>query len=314
MPTPTSVSKLSNVPKLREALVTVLWRQWDAVGAMASVSERAASIVDPEALILMSLSLVKDEPRFADLAASWVILNSDLLSVQRIKNLAPVYPVTSQELLGGLAAIACKEGKDFRWRELSKATNARVLQYRTNKIRAVRVPLEFPPALMLRIRAAFGVGVRSDILTYLLGINNESRSVREISEAIGYTDAPTRRAVDDLVSSSLIDSAQGRSGTILYSASSKRWGGFLEIKAVPVWREWHGIFSFSIKIFDLFEKAKKISEHIAINALSRELLEQYYTILYNLNVPVEPKYEQQQDISGYLNTVVGNVAERISIP
>ena len=50
------------------------------------------ALVDPEALVLVSLGLLDHERRLGDLLHDWGARNSDLLSVQRIKNLARDYP------------------------------------------------------------------------------------------------------------------------------------------------------------------------------------------------------------------------------
>jgi len=77
MPAPGSAD-LAN--ELREAIATYLWKQWRAVGAMSS-EPPARIIVDPEALILMSLWMVTREQRLSDLLWSWIEVNSSLVSI-----------------------------------------------------------------------------------------------------------------------------------------------------------------------------------------------------------------------------------------
>ncbi len=74
----------------REAAVTVAWRQWAALGSMASSGKRARSMVDPEALILLSLALRDHERRLSDVIHQWVVHGVRLLSVQRTKNLLTI--------------------------------------------------------------------------------------------------------------------------------------------------------------------------------------------------------------------------------
>jgi hypothetical protein len=103
---------------LKSATIDALWRQWATLGAAASVSRRATAVVDPEALVLASLWFRGAEPRLGDLLAAWTLLNSHLLSVQRIKNLAAIVPQTVrlqvQQGLSALARLAHDTGKDFR--------------------------------------------------------------------------------------------------------------------------------------------------------------------------------------------------------
>ena len=71
--------------RLREAVLDVLWRQWRAVGAQAVAGERAHSVVDPEALILTSLTLMREELRFADEHAPPIHLAGNTTAGGRLK-------------------------------------------------------------------------------------------------------------------------------------------------------------------------------------------------------------------------------------
>jgi len=51
---------------LRSAALSVLGRQWRAGGGQTATRGAAEAIVDPEALVLLSLALAGDEPRLAD--------------------------------------------------------------------------------------------------------------------------------------------------------------------------------------------------------------------------------------------------------
>lgn len=74
---------------IEEACIGAAWRQWTVLGAgMALTTEgRASSIIDPEALLLLSLAMESVERRLADMVAWWVEVGSKLLSVQRTKTL-----------------------------------------------------------------------------------------------------------------------------------------------------------------------------------------------------------------------------------
>src|SRR5690606_12973231 len=101
---------------LRESTINAVWRQWHALGATAVIKTPARAVVDPEALVWMSLTLSKYEPRLTDLVASWTLLNSDLLSVQRINNLAAHFPDATHQHVIALARLLYEQGKDHRWK------------------------------------------------------------------------------------------------------------------------------------------------------------------------------------------------------
>ena len=102
------------VESLIESVKRVVWQQWQAVGAMVSGTRRAKGIVDPEALILLSLGLRDHERRLWDMLAWWAAVGANLLSVQRMKNLAVNYPKPINLRLAEFARLAHEMGGDFR--------------------------------------------------------------------------------------------------------------------------------------------------------------------------------------------------------
>ena len=122
------------------------WRQWRTVGAQTSAKARGRALVDPEALVLLSLTLMEHERRLADVLVDWMAWNSDLLSVQRMKNLVTSYPESTRDRLGWLAGVALKAGKDLRWRPLAKgaehAAAPKSGRLRGKRERAVRARLD----------------------------------------------------------------------------------------------------------------------------------------------------------------------------
>jgi hypothetical protein len=265
VPQPSSVGEESPVVTLaaladvlREAALEVVWRQWGAVGGAVSVKHRAESLVDPEALVLVSAALAPRELRLADVLSDWVLRNSDLLSVQRMRNLAGTYPAAVQARLAGIARIALVEGKDHRWKALvADAHHTQSdLPRRGNKPRASRVRVSEAAALMLRLRLAFGVGIKADLLTLLLTAETQAwTSVSMMASATSYTVAAVRKAVGDLTESRLVDA---RAGTRTeYSAARPRWQALLGITTLPSWRDWQGRFRFVVAFLAWADDAER---------------------------------------------------------
>jgi hypothetical protein len=223
-----------------EVTLDVIWRQWHALGAMTSTDRHTNSLVDPEALILMSLALQKEQPRLGDILGDWITINSDLISVQRIRNLAAHFGPSARTSLGSLARIAVEEGKDHRWK-VFLGPHDPGLQRRaakgSAKKRAVRArPLE-PAALMLRLRLAFGVGIRADMLTFLLTAEDEVRaSISAIASATNYTVAPVRKAAQNLVEARFVEQTEDTRSE--YHVNRDTWRELLGVRALPAWRGW----------------------------------------------------------------------------
>jgi hypothetical protein len=295
---------------LRLSVIDVLWRQWRAVDAQAAGKGRAHAMVDPEALVLMSLLLMEDERRLRDLIESWATWNSDLLSVQRAKNLAANYPDQAREKLAWFAEVALEQGKDMRWRSLARPTrDAPVagVSPRKNKERAIRVRLAEPAALLLRLRLGFGVGTKADVLGYLLGIEGKSASVRDISSATVYTVAAIRRATEDMAVAHLIHSTTGP--PVAYRADPSAWRRVLALKGQPPWRNWHQRFAFAAAFLAWTEALTDTVSDYAAGVKGRELMQQHRSAFaLDLLAAVSDHDAQLTDRLGFLRNAVTSFA------
>jgi hypothetical protein len=263
----------SALQDLKEKSKMAAWRQWRALGATASSAKPAASIIDPEALVLLSLALAEEERRLWDLLGWWARVGSQLLSVQRIKNLAGAYPEAVRLKLGQFAHLARSEGGDFRWKALARPQPARAI--RLKKGLGEQPALTEPTTLLLRLRAGFGVGIKADVLGFLLGMQGNWASARDITEATSYTSQAVRRALEDMAVARFLEVA--RQIPAKYRVDPRGWMELLGIRgSPPPWRDWQPVFAF---IGDLSERAEgeaslKASPYI-ISSRARDVFERH---------------------------------------
>lgn len=246
-----STTKLS---ALTDALLDLLWRQWHELGAPAARQKSAAtrSIIDPEALVLCSLALADREPRLADALVSWCATNSAHLSVQRLNNLARGYPMGVPAQLPGLAHVMVKAGQDFRWRSLAgPGTPPTDLLQRAPKQSAV-VPLDRPSAFLLRMRAIFGLGLRADVVAFLLRKRDpqDYSDAGEIARALGYNRTAVKRALDVLGAAGALSVTEGADPG--YAIGWSRTYNLLsqEIDQLPHWKYANQTFLWVIALLD----------------------------------------------------------------
>lgn len=313
-PTPdATASRAELADQLRAAALDVLWRQWRAVGGQTATSGGARAIVDPEALVLLSLTLMDDEPRLADILHDWTILNSDLLSVQRLKNLASEYPEATKKRIAWLARIACEEAKDLRWRSLLAVVRPRHGQassdalVRTNKRRAIRVRLDEPATLALRLRLGFGVGAKADVLVFLIGSASGAATVREIAAETGYTVAAIRRAAEDMAAARLLHSTTGQ--PVTFRADPQAWGGVLGLPdGLPPWRSWHQRFAFIAAYLSWAEatSAKPFTPY-TFGVKGRELLERHKSAFERDHIMVWSEHSAVPDWGAFVFDAIGNL-------
>src|SRR3989442_11518816 len=178
------------IAELREAAARAAWTQWGAIFTFPASRRPAKSIVDPEALLLGSLALREHEPRLRGVVQLWARYESRLLSVQRAKNLAPLFPAGVREQLAEFARAAMIGG-DLRWR--SVAGRAAGSKARTDRQRQATPVLEGGAPLMLRLRLGMGVGIKPDVIAYLIGVASGRQPVVLIARATAYYRRAVRR-------------------------------------------------------------------------------------------------------------------------
>lgn len=252
---------------LREALLGAVWVQWRALGGQAAVTHAPAGIVDPEALVLASLWLKDDEPRLWDFLYGFATMGSRLLSVQRIKGMVSGFPEDRADRLASFAAAVAQAGRDPRWRAL--VGRRRVRAGRPGKTAEPSAAMALPAALMLRLRAGFGVDVRTDALTYLIGRREAWADVREMASALGYAKATVRGASEALADARLIERSGDRPAR--YYASGARWCGLLGLAEAPAWQPWARAYPLALALLRWLEKegARPMSDALA-SSLARE--------------------------------------------
>jgi hypothetical protein len=81
--------------KVSQGLLDFAWRQWAQVGVSATVEGTDRWAVDPEALVLFTIGIGRRDPRLFDEMLDWMAFNHELLSMQRLRNLARRFPVPS---------------------------------------------------------------------------------------------------------------------------------------------------------------------------------------------------------------------------
>jgi hypothetical protein len=270
------------VPLLREATTEAAWVQWQALGGQVAARE-PASIVDPEALILVSLWLKDDEPRFWDLLAGFAQSGSRLLSVQRMRRLVSAFPPNSDARLAVFAQAVSRTPGDPRWRSL--AGTAHAAAGRRGKVAAPALRLARPGGLLLRLRTAFGVDVRIDALAYLLGHGGATASVREVAEALGYADNTVRGACDALAAARLASVGPGRPAR--YHTSAEQWGRLLGLGTMPRWHAWWQGYALALGLAGWLQSGEaRRASGAAASALAREWMHDHRTALAALRIEV----------------------------
>ena len=265
-------------------------------------------MVDPEALLLVSLTLRHHERRLWDVLASWAKNGSQLFSLQRVKNLLDRFPELTRDRLAEFAHQARAVGSDFRWRSLAGADSGPAVR---KQVLWEAYPSRWhPSALVLRMRLGIGVGVVPDLLSFLISFRGEWASARLIAQATDYSVYSVRRVADDMASAQLIESTQAK--PVQYRAKVEAWRDLLGIDGeLPQCRFWHQIYSFAAKaiIADESGEWEGLSPYLLSTKL-RDLVEDHQDafILNHIDLPDPRRYAGEEYLPAFAETIMNLAA------
>lgn len=285
--------------------IDVAWKQWSCLGASGvATSQDISSIVDPEALVLLSMQVRHRERRLADFAAWLAEVGPGMLSVQRMKTLVDRFPASAERDFEAFARFAVNAG-DRRWKRYADSDD--LVTARSGK-GAADLNLREDPTLMFRLRAGFGVSAKADVLTYLLGMNGRSRTVRSMSDATGYTEATIRSAAGEMALARLIRESAGR--PVHYHAEVHPWAELLHARdregpeQMPSWRHWASLFAFLSHVVEWQQSERERSAYVQ-SSKARTLVEQHLDALEANRISIPDPYSRRGEayLEDFLRTM-----------
>ncbi len=303
---------------LDEAGIEAVWTQWSALGAgTLQGGSSVSAMIDPEALLLLSLYLIPKERRLRDLTRWWAEVGSELLSVQRTKTLAEDFPTAAEERLHTYSYWAVEAG-DRRWKkyaERPEGASGRDAHRRERK--GPKEPtLRSPSSLLFRLRAGFGVSAKAGVLAFLLGTGEQMATTKKAVQATGYSRATVSGALDDLSRAGFIRKSGGRPAE--YRAPAEPWKALLfetepgkseedaggSTSKGPKWRYWGQLFAFLARAREWAREAESLSEYMA-STRARDLFEEFRWALEanRIQVPLPDRHTGGEYRDGFLQGV-----------
>jgi hypothetical protein len=257
-------------PLVKERLLDLLWRQWTTLGVTGHATLWRRTLIDPEALLLVSCTLARHDPRLFDALLDWLAVNGRYVHVQRVRRLATDLPFAGEPVFAAMAAETLSTASATKWARSAKpratATGEQPLFFLPN---GLPLPVLHTPdpifaahgfardqyedrhtaqsfqtrcnaTLILKLRALVGVSARCELLAYLL--LNPHGSPRAMARACGYYPATVIKALSEMMDSGFLCSRiEGRQRH--YSLDSRTWGTLLLDSASPPWIAWPSLFS-----------------------------------------------------------------------
>ncbi len=164
---------------LRAALGDRLAAQWIALGVTLA-GEAEHDVIDLEALVALTAQIGRDESRLYDGALDWCVQYGTFLNVSRLRTVADEIGGDPVRLAAFSGLVASAGGP--KW----AMAGGSVDHYQRRGKVHVRT-LREPARLAWRLRAAFGVTARADILTLLVSLGDREITVADIARAVRFT-------------------------------------------------------------------------------------------------------------------------------
>ena len=181
---------------LQGALLNRAWIQWAALGVDATVA-RDDAVVDPEALIVLTAELGDADARLRDLSTDWCVTYGRYVNGSRLKQVARELG-TPDDIIGEYVATVAASGGPA-W---PMGTRPRPDYVRRDKARLDSA--ESRPRLRIRLRAAFGVNARADILAALLAASPGGLNAADLARITRFTKPSVASALDALLLAGLV--------------------------------------------------------------------------------------------------------------
>lgn len=296
---------------LQDHLVSFLWSQWGQMGVLASSPRVDEWAADPEALLLLTLEVGREEPRLFDEVLDWLLVNERLVSLQRLRNLAVD---ESDQALSRAATDWLTQ-----WR---RKTPPRLQVKADSQLRAVplflreRIPVERPdPAFLahgflkgwiepprrsgrpdlnlpinfaFRMRSLLGVGARAEVLRILLTARVPGMSLQAIAASSGFAKRNVQEAAASLRAAGAVTSwSMGNEQR--FDLPRQRWLDLLALERAPAHRDWPQLFrALRVLLRWLRDPGNEdLSEYMRASK-ARALLEEISEDLLFAGVTVDP--------------------------
>lgn len=258
--------------RLRESLLDLIWRQWSLLGVAGHAQKDANWIVDLEALVLVTSSHGRSDPRLFDEMLDWLWSNAQWVNVQRLRNIGRRLPLGDEQVLRAIADWLSQRAIFRKWKVLlngrregllpeplfrlptgeampvrgeTDVTFARhgLLRGAVERREMSRQPNPRAAAMLSwKLRSLFGVQARCEFLQWLL--THERGHPAEIARATYYYPRTVEDTLREFAASGLVRSAPSGKA-IHYWLVPEEWlflKSWEEPRGFPQWFDWPRLF------------------------------------------------------------------------
>ena len=251
--------------ELGAALLEFAWDEWAQMGVLSAAKRQSRWAQDPEALLLLTLEIARDDPRLFDEVLDWLVRNEALISVRRLRRLCDG-PEDDRLTAAVLEWVARQRRPHASTRHLESNEAEAEALFRGADLPALRTDPVFsafgfnrPPAepsrksrepdltapinFAFRLRQLLGVAARAEAVRYLLTADIESATVADVAKSSGYSKRNVQEALTSLQAAGTATLASN-GGEQRFMLDRSRWAHLLDLepRELPIYRDWPTLF------------------------------------------------------------------------
>jgi len=264
---------------LREKLLSLLWRQWSALGVAGHSNSSDNWVIDPEALLLFSTEIARHDPRLFDEILDWLQLNGSRINLIRLNRIHKEEKLGVASALAAIGETLSQSSLHHKWKSLTKLSTfdqskdtaapffPQALSFDWEKFVQqpdphfsrhgwLRTPPErrkmsMPPQphaatnFLFKLRALFGIQTRAEIIAWLLC--HPQGHPAEIARQTHYSKRIIQQTLNELETSGHIISRRSKKEKHFRIVHSQ-WeflnqGSQGSDKSFPRWINWPPLFT-----------------------------------------------------------------------
>lgn len=295
---------------LAEALLDFAWSEWAQMGVLASAPHRSPWAEDPEALIVFTLEVARDDPRLFDELLDWLLRNEPLVSVRRLRSFAA--DLEDRRLVDGALTWVDAHRPRARLRGRRPQQTVESVELFTESGFPMREPdpsflsagflrppvepsgkshapdLRAPVNFAFRLRQVLGLGARAEVVRLLLTSAAPTMSTADLGAGAGYARRNVLDAVGALQEGGVVSTVRGAGGQ-RFAIDRGAWAGLLALgeEELPEARAWPQLLGALVRVRRWLRdvESEELSDYMRASR-AQDLLEEIATPLSIAGVEV----------------------------
>lgn len=235
-----------------ERVLNFAWSQWCQIGVAGSASQKGPWVIDPEPLLAFTTEVARRDARMFDEVLDWFLANGRWINTQRLATIVKQDRIGDPAVIGAIASWMSAQDKSMKWRGIARSMVA-VEQKRSEPLftaqpenpaetlgpsdthfarygllrapirtrgMAKAVNMKDPRNVMFKSRAAFGIGIRADVMSYLAA--TDGGHARRIAEILGYNHMRVAEVLAGMAEAGMV-TVHSAGRTRHYRIDRERW-------------------------------------------------------------------------------------------